>query len=202
MNEFPSDSLINSTIDGILSRAEFQPRGKGISDYITEKLEELLRFLFDVAGEAYGAPVAVLIGLAAFLILLTVFLVLRMKRMRRLNGGKNGQSQTNRMYGGAELWQAAISFAERGEFNKALVCLFLSHLRSLEACKLIAIEKSKTNIQYEQELMQNSYDGLQQFREFKNLFNAVRYGYLRVDGETFGKWQEYCLKATAGEDAA
>lgn len=202
MTEFPSDSLVDGTIDGILSRAEFQPRGKGLSDYIAEKLAELFEMLFDAAGGAYGAPFAILIGLAVFLILLTVFLVLRVKRMRKLNGGKNGQGQTGRMYGGAELWQAAMGFAERGEFNKALICLFLSHLRSLEACGLIAIEKSKTNIQYEQELMQNGYAGLREFREFKNLFNAARYGYLRVDAETFGLWRAYCLEAPVKEDAA
>lgn len=200
MTEFPSDELINSTIDGILSRPEFQPRGKGISDYILEKLADLLGMLFDAAGGAYGIPVAVLIGLAAFLILLTVILVLRMKRMRRLDSEKNGPPK--QMYGGSELWQAAIGFAGRGEFNKALICLFLAHLRLLDEYGLITIEKSKTNIQYEQELIQNGYDGIQQFREFKNLFNAVRYGYLNVDGNTFSAWQEYCLKPPLKEDAA
>lgn len=200
MTEIPSDDLINSTIDGILSRPEFQPRGKGISDYIKDLLANLLDMLFDAASGAYGAPVAVLIGLAVFLVLLTVFLVLRMKRMRRLDSEKNGQNP-EQMYSGSELWQAAIGFAGRGEFNKALVCLFLAHLRSLEACGLIAIEKSKTNIQYEQELIQNGYGRIQQFREFKNLFNAVRYGYLNVDGDTFTAWQEYYLKPSVKEVA-
>ena len=90
-----------------------------------------------------------------------------------------------------------MACAEEGAFNKAIIFLFIWYLQFLDSGKFIMMEKGKTNFQYELELKANAYGELEKYRNFKTVFEAVRYGGRGLKSYDFEGWRLFCSQARA-----
>ena len=186
MADFPSKAVINEALDKIFAGPEFRSLANEILSRIVAWLAERLIGLY--AGNYDIIPIAIFIMFVLLLIIGVVLLTRRALSHRRLyepQSTPNEESQDG-------LWLACMAYAEKGIYDKAIVRLFIWYLHTLAGSNYIAIEKGKTNFQYELELRQNGYRNLDRFRAFKEIFAAVRYGGRDINRDDFNAWLKAC----------
>jgi hypothetical protein len=187
MTDFPSDNAINEALEKVYARPEFQSWFNDLSSRFFAWLADLLSGIN--VGSLEFIPYAIVI---IFLILLAVgagllvFAIMRRRNLRKQDSKVSYQPDF-------DPWLESKHFAEEGAFEKATIFLFIWYLKLLDQDKLIALEKGKTNYQYELELIENAYPKLDRFRTFKTIYAAVRYGNRRIGQEDFENWQSFCL---------
>lgn len=196
----PSDQAIRDAIGRILDRYEFRNVNEEIADWIGRRLLDQLLNAIEQTSDMTGIPVMLLVVFGVFLLGLIIFFVVRGLRLRRLEeaGPQEGEHPLQHQ----NPYTVADRLAEEEKYGEALIWLFYGHIKDLDAAGLLVAHPSKTNLQYEWELRYNRYQGLERFREFKNLFNSVRYGGRSVGPEAFVLWRSHCGDARKGGAAA
>ncbi len=202
MLQIPSDDTIQAAIQEIIDRPEFQPPEESLVQRLLQKLYEAVISLLETAQDMTGVPVLVLLLAMVAVAAVCAYLLRRFFRSRKLKNIPETLPDFGDLWCYEHPWQAVDEFAAKQQYAAALVWLFSAHLRDLQSQNLVVIHKSKTNFQYEQELVQNRFDKLEEFRKFKMLFNAVRYGGSGVTEETFEWWHQYALCYAQRRDAA
>ncbi|MCL1817105.1 MAG: hypothetical protein FWG43_05845 [Clostridiales bacterium] len=183
----PTESYVEERIELILASPDFR-------SYVTEYFERFLRWLTEQIARLVGSlggfkgiPIAVFITIITALLLVGLFFALRSWRMRKY---KHTTLKPPADWVNSDAWAQCSLYAQRKEYEKAIIWLFLAYLKFLSELGLIKAHQSKTNFQYEMELVQNRYARLPLFRSFKNVFNAIRYGGKSADEGVYRYWRE------------
>ncbi|MCL1912611.1 MAG: hypothetical protein FWG10_01695 [Eubacteriaceae bacterium] len=189
MTDLPSETYVQAAIDRILGYNE--------TDSVFDRVvNALIDWINSIEVSVFGSgnlPQVVIFLFTAALVSGTVLIAVRLLRTRSLAAGMVVVSCET------DPWQEAAIYAARGDFRRALQFLFVYHLQALASQGLIEVHGSKTNAQYELELRRQGYGHIRQFHDFKNTFNASRYGHRDVDYHTFANWRDYCVKHAGGE---
>jgi hypothetical protein len=184
----PAESYIAERIELILARPEFHSYIPEFMGRVLNWIVEQLGRLIDSLAGFTNIPKAVIITVLIALLLIGIFFMLRARRMKRL---KQHKTQVFSDWINTDAWSKSLAYAKREEYDYALIWLFLAYLKILADLGLIEPHQSKTNFQYEMELLQNRYQCFTEFKSFKNVFNAVRYGGRSADQGTYDYWRGY-----------
>ena len=120
----PAHAEIRARIAEILMRPEFRPRSRGVTDWLGEKVLELLEWLGDLfhvdALPDLPFPIEVLYGIAIAIVLLGIFLaVRRFGPARRASATAEPTEAERRAARAAELLAAARRDAAQGDLTNA-----------------------------------------------------------------------------------
>ena len=194
----PSSEEITVTIERILDRLEFAGLRESEGFWGSELFENLSN-AFSTVAESLGVPTVLIVVFGAVALLSLAFFLVHLGRRRRLRKSAS-QIDPDEL---TDPMRAAQEYADMQNYSAALVCLFVAHLHTLSDNGWIIRQKSKTNLQYEWELIQAGYPELDDFRRFRDLFHRVRYGDHPLDRDEYEQWLAYCTAAPPkGRDAA
>lgn len=197
METIASAEQIQRTIEQILQRPEFGRQAGELQNQTFQALGDGINRILNATGDMTGAPVLLLIVMAASVLFLLIFLVIREMRTRRMLAGvpytPDAHDDPHGIY---------MQYAAERAYEMAVIWLFHAYIQDLDATGLLKAHKSKTNLQYERELAQSGRGDLPRFRSFKSLYNSVRYGGQSVDQEAFESWRAYCADYSPGRGGA
>jgi len=201
----PPSSIIEETMQEILSRPEFQDSGDAFIQRLLKWLGEWWDGLnvgdffntpsFSLASFIVWGVTAMLLGIILFLVVLGLSrLIGRNPRIVR----KKARSHYDEMS-----FKVALSrvqqYSEAGDFTSAVKWLFFGFLWLLQEKSYLSIRESKTNRQYLLELRRNQCPHLALFQALTDLFNQIRYGGRTARQDEYICWLEHLKALQEGE---
>lgn len=209
---------VKESIGHILSASEYQPakeKPPSLLKALFDKLVELVKKIYEklnfskkisnfIFGKTLSPASALAINIIGVLILLGVLVLLVFFIVRNLRNSKRMRQDEDAMILSTikdpeALEQKALEFCNKGDYKQALRFLYIALLIRLNEMNLIKIDKSKTNKQYLNEIMNNKPEIHSDVSEFTGDFNKYWYGDRNVDRIKFEFWYaKYRVLAQGG----
>lgn len=202
-----SSQEIRDKLSGILSSNEFTKPAektsllKHLADWLREQVQKYLKNLklpdtganklFNLDGMSpagrFALNAAGIAILTLFIVGLLYFIFRNLRFSKSLKQKEDALLLTT-LKDPEKVEQKAMECCNRGDFRQGIRFLYIAFLLRLNELNIIKIDKSKTNKQYLNEMLNSGLKAYEPAAGFTHAFNEYWYGNVQMDREKFDFW--------------